>query len=159
MSCCVLSPKHIATLARGIEKLINAPGMKEYGTQDLLRVFRDCRTEGWADENKIYKKLYALNLEVFNSRYDKKKEVIPEIPEDIPDLLPFPRENTNEFHIYRITPKHYQFLKLLECYYYQINEDGFEKNEIRLELKKVIRNLQNFIKDNNEEYDKAKWFI
>ena len=159
MSCCVLSTTHIAILARGIEKLINAPGMKEYGTHNLLRVFGDCRTEGWADEEKIYTKLYKLNLKAYENRYNEKGDDYVPRPFNYPDILPFPKPSKKILHCYEVTAAHYQFLKLLRSYKYQINEDGLEGNEIRKEIEKVIQNLKNYIINNNEEYNKAKWFI
>lgn len=159
MSCTVLSTQHIATIARGIEKIINAPGLNEFKSENLSKVFGDCRTEGWADEEKIYKKLYELNLKAYEERYKEKGDNYIPKPFNYPDILPFPKVSKTTFGIYELTPAHYQFLKLLESYNYQICEDGLKENEVRKELIKVVEKIKKFIINNNEEYDKAKWFI
>lgn len=159
MSCCVLSTTHIAILARGIEKIINAPGLNDFKSENLSKVFEDCRTEGWADEEKIYKKLYELNLKAYESRYKEIGDNYIPKPFNYPDILPFPEVSKTTFHVYEVTPAHYQFLKLLRSYNYQINEYGLEENKVRKELEKVVQKIKNFIIDNSEEYNKAKWFI
>ena len=97
--------------------------MNEFKSENLSKVFGDCRTEGWADEEKIYKKLYELNLKAYESRYKEKGDNYIPKPFNYPDILPFPKVSKTTFGIYELTPAHYQFLKLLESYNYQICED------------------------------------
>ena len=93
MSCMMLSPAHIATVAHGLAYLLNQSEMCQLSAADELRdALGACRYphDFLYDDRRIYPVLYRHNEAAYEGRYkvepDETDEV-PAIPDNVPHLL------------------------------------------------------------------------
>ena len=120
MSCMMLSPAHIATVAHGLAYLLNQSEMCQLSAADELRdALGACRYphDFLYDDRRIYPVLYRHNEAAYEGRYkaepDETDEV-PAMPDNVPHLLH--RLDYNEH--YFLDADFFKFLKLLDCYIY-----------------------------------------
>lgn len=118
MSCMMLSPAHIATVAHGLAYLLNQSEMCQLSAADELRdALGACRYphDFLYDDRRIYPVLYRHNEAAYEGRYkvepDETDEV-PAMPDNVPHLLH--RLDYNEH--YFLDADFFKFLKLLDCY-------------------------------------------
>lgn len=93
MSCMMLSPAHIATVAHGLAYLLNQSEMCQLSAADELRdALGACRYphDFLYDDRRIYPVLYRHNEAAYEGRYkaepDETDEV-PAMPDNVPHLL------------------------------------------------------------------------
>lgn len=93
MSCMMLSPAHIATVAHGLSYLLNQSEMCQLSAADELRdALGACRYphDFLYDDRRIYPVLYRHNEAAYEGRYkvepDETDEV-PAMPDNVPHLL------------------------------------------------------------------------
>lgn len=167
MSCFVMNAERISTLAAFIADMLNFPAEFQLSLPDGIYQFADCGYEddpNFFNEEKIYEKLYRLNLAAYHERYGRE----PNESNDIPDFHPLryaipPRIWTHiQFDgktrgIYAILPEHYAILKTFNCYLYQTNEGICTDCDLRKELKTLRDGLEKFIINNTAEYVIAPW--
>lgn len=93
MSCMMLSPAHIATVAHGLAYLLNQSEMCQLSAADELRdALGACKYphDFLYDDRRIYPVLYRHNEAAYEGRYkvepDETDEV-PAMPDNVPHLL------------------------------------------------------------------------
>ena len=126
MSCMMLSPAHIATVAHGLAYLLNQSEMCQLSAADELRdALGACRYphDFLYDDRRIYPVLYRHNEAAYEGRYkvepDETDEV-PAMPDNVPHLLHRLDYNKHYF----LDADFFKFLKLLDCYIYQCEEQA-----------------------------------
>ncbi len=164
MSCFVMNSEPLAAIANFMKSLLNN-GYNSFGfgvPGSLVDEVKDClKLSGGSlsyDAESIYRKLYAVNVNAFNARYQGHEE-----PEDTksPDI----EIDAHVIHCktsYRnygwvIKPWHYKMAKLLDCWLYQTDEADVSKDAFRLAVCDLRDMLYSFIVSNSEEYKKAGW--
>lgn len=158
MSCMIMNPEPLAAIANATETLLNC-GYEYFGfgaTYQMHDAFRDCQTCGFYSAEKIYKKLYAVNVVAYNGRYNDH-----ETPDD--DTAPTidgsrykvhqPPEYAEHHHAVR--PWHYRLAKLLDFWLYQTGEYATWKDPTRAAMFDFQKALFEFIVQRSSEYDNA----
>ena len=109
MSCMMLSPAHIATVAHGLSYLLNQSEMCQLSAADELRdALGACRYphDFLYDDRRIYPVLYRHNEAAYEGRYkaepDETDEV-PAMPDNVPHLLH--RLDYNEHYFLDLQPQ------------------------------------------------------
>ena len=92
----------------------------------------------------VIKKLYSLNAEAVNYRYEKNH------PKTIPS------KTLNTICVFEKVSL-YQFLKSLHCLHYQILEGEVPKTKTYKRLSKLIDGLESYIISSLSQYKKAVW--
>lgn len=165
MSCFVMKPERIATLAAYIAYVLNRNEFTLY-PEDGLYQFADCTLPDettFFDEEKIYRKMYLFNVEAYRERYPDEPNENPDfVPEFRPDRAAVPpkiwhRGDSRKIGYWTITPEHYALFKSLECYLYQTAEGKCLDSDFRKELKFLRDDLQSFIVFNTPEFVLAEW--
>ena len=93
MSCMMLSPAHIATVAHGLAYLLNQSEMCQLSAADELRdALGACRYphDFLYDDRRIYPVLYRHNEAAYEGRYKAKPDEtdeVPAMPDNVPHLL------------------------------------------------------------------------
>ena len=132
MSCFVMNAERISTLAAFIADMLNFPHEFQLSLPaGIYHQFADCGYEddpNLFNEEKIYEKLYRLNLAAYHERYGRE----PNESDEIPDFHPL---NGNTQGIYTI-------LKIFDCYLYQTNEGICADCDLRKELKTLRDGLK-----------------
>ena len=159
MSVLMMNDKGLEVLAETISKILNM-GFNYFGffpPKNLAKVLDDCRTgRNFYSSEKILERLYKLNSRAYSERY---KNISPyaalgEVPK--PDFsgadITEHREYSN-YHVI-IRPWHYQILKLLDCFTYQVDD---VKDELIPELNSLANILAGFIARNCDEYENIPW--
>lgn len=162
MSCMMSSPALLSALARTVEYIGN--GRYDTTGMDLPRslsfALADC-VDVYGDlvGDKIYTKLYALNVAAYNGRYSDWNA-----SEDAPDrpagkrLLPVCVEYEGGFGGHFIVePIHYDLARCLDFYIYQCSEDATYKSDLLQGMKELAHTVKNFIASNSAEYKKGEW--
>lgn len=157
MSCFIMNAETIGTLAASLEKVLNM-GFNFFGFEapgSLFNALRDCENpRGFFDEKKIYAALYELNSRAYCARY--KEESADDLPK-----VDFNRCNIvkrAEYNNHLIVAKwHYQLLKILDCFIYQVSEDVTRSHALTLALKDMRLVLMAFIIHNNDIYANLPW--
>lgn len=128
MSCMMLSPAHIATVAHGLAYLLNQSEMCQLSAAgELYDALSDCKYphDFLYDDRKIYPVLYRHNELAYEGRYkvepDETDEV-PAMPDNVPHLLHHLSYNEHYF----LDADFFKFLKLLDCFIYQCEEQATE---------------------------------
>ena len=154
MSCWMLSEKRIAQLSSFLTTLYNA-GFNYFGfdmPDDLREELTDCRdVYGFADDYKVFVKLYNFNKAAYEGRYPHDDEI-----DSAPDKMP----EYEQIHKYRtgdILQWHYDILKLLNCFVYQCCEDATYNTPLYRALDKFSDRLASYIVASMPEYKTAVW--
>ena len=136
MSCMMLSPAHIATVAHGLAYLLNQSEMCQLSAADELRdALGACRYphDFLYDDRRIYPVLYRHNEAAYEGRYKAKPDEtdeVPAMPDNVPHLLH--RLDYNEH--YFLDADFFKFLKLLDCYIYQCEEQATADTNLQKRL-------------------------
>lgn len=160
MSCFVMHPDAIATVAEGLERVLNM-GFNVFGMEAPEALREALTAAGCADRydffsaEKIYKALYTLNACAYAERYrEGLDDYIPAYPAKVKSLLPLPVWDNGR---YIVPAEYYHYTKLLECLIYQCNEGHAAKTELYKGLEAFARHLWAFIVHNSAEYKSFTW--
>lgn len=159
MSCMMLSPAHIATVAHGLAYLLNQSEMCQFSAAgELYDALIDCKCTHDFDDHKIYNVLYRHNELAFNGCYkvdpDEPDEV-PAMPDNVPHLL----HNLSYNEYCFLDSDFFKFLKLLNCFIYQCNEQATADTDLQKALVKTSIRLYAFDAHQNAAYNAAPWCI
>ena len=163
MSCFICDSKTISAITDLICKIADGYADSDLtvvsGNYHLIKAVSDCRDRHGYSEEAIYKKLYAENYKAFAGRYkDHQIDVI--IPEYKPySIIKQPEYDfVEKFGSYRvIKPWHFQMLKYLDCYLYQVDEDSTHNDELVSGIQELRNDFANTILRNIPEYITAEW--
>lgn len=160
MSCFIMQAEGLAALAEFTADLLNY-GFNHYGFEapdELSKALPGCRDPYcFFDPQKIYERLYALNVAAYTGRYRRETngegrrldgEQAPQI-----ETGNYCIQDTSGGH--KLAPWHFRLAKLLHCYNYQVAEDATINHPLTVALKKLERNLNSFIVTKSPEYDEA----
>lgn len=161
MSCFIMHPDAIATVAEGLEKVLNM-GYNVFGieapetlTEALAGSCLCTDKYGFFHVEKIYKALYTLNAAAYAERYrEGLDDFIPAYPEKVKSLLPRPEWAAGR---YIVQPEFYHYTQLLECLIYQCDEGSAAKTQLYKGLEEFKRRLWAFIIHNSAEYKSFTW--
>ena len=154
MSCFVMDARATAALALTVEEVLNM-GFNYFGFDAppaLFEALEDCKDPaGFYQAKPIFARLYALNIRAYAGRYHEEADTTP------PDvdftglkISQPPEANT-------VKPWHYRWLKLVDCYIYQVEEDATARDPLALAMQDLSRVLSRFIATNSDEYAAAPW--
>ena len=165
MSCNVMSEVKIFQLSNFIGFCFNSSfnGYNYLGFKVNTRykyVFNDCKNTGCGPYSPalIANKLYKLNEVAYNSRY---KDNEPAAGLDVSDLdisdftIHKPRKFSNGYDIAQAW--HFELLKIIQCYIYQVSEDLTRDDDIVNFLKDLEYTLLCFIVTSDDRYKKVSW--
>lgn len=160
MSCFIMDVNAVATVAEGLEKVLNS-GFNVFGFEapQTLRealTAADCADQyGYFDAAKIYKALYTLNACAYVERYrEGLDDFIPAYPSRVRDLLPHPVWGEGRW----IVPaEYYHYIKLVECLTYQCNEGKTAKTALYKGLREFEGRLCYYLVQNTAEWKAAPW--
>lgn len=162
-----MKTESLSTLAAFIADMLNFPHEFQLSLPDGIYQFADCDYEddpNLFNEEKIYEKLYRLNLAAYHERYGREPNESNEIPDFHPLRYAIPPRIWTHIQfdgktrgVHAILPEHYAILKTFNCYLYQTNEGSCTDCDLRKELKTLRDGLVNFIINNTAEYVIAPW--
>lgn len=166
MSCFVMSPESICTLACTLERTLNTSVVSpvctistnavrdcEYSGVSILRAFSDCMCGSRYDARKLAEALWRINALAFAGRYDD-----PEVG-DCPDFQEYGRglfqpcecdENGALSWVYR-------FANLIDCWLYQTDEDATRSDPKRAALEAFSDALKRGIVQYDPRYNSQRW--
>lgn len=166
MSCFIVDPKTIGYISNYIADNMNGGfnrtnlffNIPNEHLEEVQKFIDDVTKNGIARENLIYKKLYLLNWQAFNTRYEYRH------PEELDKCSELMQEFKKYDTILHTAPTgkvenwHYQMLKSIECYLYQCSEGAeLEKSGIYQYVLAMKRALTEYIVSHSPEYKAAKW--
>ena len=161
MSCMMLTDESLAILSMACAKITTYPEQYQifppYSLQNALHGLPSNNTEARAQ--KIFDRLYLLNLSAYAERY--RENFVPIVPDinlnTYYDILPRyeynPKTKTGTVH-----PIHYRLYKIIQCFLYQV-DDGKEArtDPLVLGLQDLERYIANYIISNTTAYNTAPW--
>ena len=159
MSVIMSSPELISTLADYLETLSIASyefnGFE--APSDLRTALKDCHSETYhrdMDSEKIYSKLYNLNMYAYCRRYNSPLQMAPAKPTVKRLIGPMEYDGSRRI----IKPEHYKILKILAFYNYQVEDYGAEfDSPLVTALTRLENVLCHLIVESSEEYAEYKW--
>lgn len=143
MSCMMLSPAHIATVAHGLSYLLNQSEMCQLSAADELRdALGACRYphDFLYDDRRIYPVLYRHNEAAYEGRYKAEPDETDEVPA-MPDNVPHLLHRLDYNKHYFLDADFFKFLKLLDCYIYQCEEQATADTNLQKALVKTSNHL------------------
>ena len=162
MSCFVMSPDSLGSIAKSLCAVLNG-SYNAYGftaPESLCKALEDCNVSGLYDDQKVYERLYCLNVTAFTGRYAHhgEEELAAEydcwtMPKTAQNLLTIPEYRG----IFNFAPNHWKLLKSLDCLNYQTAEDRTVSDPLRLALVETANALAGALARNRMEYDAAAW--
>lgn len=162
MSCFVMSPDSLGSIAKSLCAVLNG-SYNAYGftaPESLCKALEYCNVSGLYDDQKVYERLYRLNVTAFTGRYAHhgEEELAAEydcwtMPKTAQNLLTIPEYRG----IFNFAPNHWKLLKSLDCLNYQTAEDRTMSDPLRLALVKTANALAGALARNRMEYDAATW--
>lgn len=165
MSCYVLNEVKIFNLANFISFCFNSSfnGFNYLGFEVNTRykyIFNDCMNDGYGPYSPalIANKLYKLNEVAYNLRYKNNE---PAAGLDISDLdisdftIHKPRKFSNGYDIAQVW--HFELLKIIQSYIYQVSEDLTRDNDIVKFLKDLEYTLLCFIVTSDDRFKNISW--
>lgn len=160
MSCFIVDPKTVAAIANYIAAQINGGFNCTHLAVDIPHEFIESVSDkyNFAKPEFIFKKLYRLNWEAFNTRYEGRyPENLDQCSADMRKFAEYDAPLTGMFE-HKIEAQHWQMLKSMECFLYQCAESAEIENSVEY---KTVRNMKNALKDrivhNMAEYEAAEW--
>lgn len=160
MSCFIMSPAPLATLADYLEAQLNM-GYDFFGMEapaELRRALDVCADHaGFMDGHEIFGQLYSLNFRAYSGRYGHENEPA-EIPH-IPDYRPVRGYSRPEYsaHSFHVAPWHYEMSKRIDCFIYQCSEDVNRDSELLAGMIALQQVLRAFIVQHIPEYLAHPW--
>lgn len=164
MSCFIMRPESIRTLANTLESVFNAAAFVPEHTittaavceTTLCNAFADCIRCQCYDGEMIAAALYRLNTQAYGTRY--KESVDSELPPEVAGTARslFDRAVFVD-HMERPREWHYHLASLLDCWLYQTGEDATRKDEKRIALEEFNRSLKCMIVSHSEQYGRHRW--
>ena len=160
MSCFVMNCDALATIAEGLERVLNL-GFNVYGMETPEPLREALTAAGCADRYdvfdaaKIYKALYTLNACAYAERYQEGlDDYIPEYPAKVKSLLSRPVWDSGR---YIVPAEYYHYIKLLECLIYQCMEGSAMKTQLFKGLRDFEGLLFSYLVHNTAEWKAAPW--
>lgn len=164
MSCLVMRPESIRTLANTLDSVFNAAAFVPEHTittaavcgTTLCNAFADCIRCQCYDGEMIAAALYRLNAQAYGTRY--KEPTDAELPPYVAGTARslFDRPVIKDY-AERPQDWHYHLASLLDCWLYQTDEDATRKDAKRVALEEFTRNLKCQIVTHSEQYNKTRW--
>ena len=153
MSSYMVYNKSISQIADLVASVLNAGynSTALSASDKLYEAFNDCYITGFANREKVFEKLYNLNLSAVNSRYCEADSAI----DTYTDCQLWTKPNY-KFH-WICEANHYQMLKTLQCFIYQCSEDINRNNPILAGLEQLEQSIKNLIISSLDLYNEAKW--
>ena len=155
MSCIVMKCESLAALANAVETRLNC-GYNYWGFEapdSLYQELSDCRSVRLYCAERIYRKLYALNVRAYNGRYKDHEEPVDE---DAPiiDGSGYVVHHGPEYreHGFAVRPWHYHLASLLDFWLYHTLEDATRNDPLRLAMQDFRDSLYGFIVRNSPPY-------
>ena len=182
MSCLIQEAKNTAAIADFIDTLLDIGGgghsYEVYGIEcpsELHDIFKDCKETGgfghYADQ--IYAKLRRMNYLAYEGRYSKEEGYIssdnfldfePYKPNQLAkhgEYLFYEVEGDDKYTRYinrfKVEKWHYQILRYLHFYLYQISEDGVYGTDFFKAIEVLKQTLESFIVRNQPDYAELAW--
>jgi len=160
MSCFVMNKEPLAALANAVEDRTRC-GYNYWGFEapaSLYEALADCRTSYTYSAEKIYHRLYAVNVQAYNGHYGNHEEPVDEEAPTV-DVSRYIVHRPPEYreHSFAVRPWHYQLAKLLDCWLYQTAEVMTHQDPLRLAIAEFCDNLYSFIVTHSPEYTAARW--
>lgn len=159
MSCFIVNPRTIAKIANYIAVQINSGFNCTHLDVEICKEFKELVCEsGLANPEYVYKKLYLLNWQAYNIRYEGRHS--ENLDQCAFDMRKFAEYDTacNECFESEVNASHFQMLKSIECYLYQCSEsEELENSVIYKTVWKIKNALMCFIVHNSELYNAAMW--
>lgn len=162
MSCFIMEPTSIAQIACAAEALLNM-GYDYFGMEapvSMRDALKDCMDNfGHFDRHLIYDRLFELNVRAYCIRYGDKVDKGSSSWPDFSSLSfsPIHRRFQYKDHHMLIRSWHYHLAKKLDCYVYQVSEDGTRGDPLTLAMEEWACDLMRFIVRNNNIYCSASW--
>lgn len=160
MSCMLLTRETHAALADYIAALLNM-GREFFGmdAQDQLRkALKDC-ADGYQfyDEAKIYKRLYRMNRDAYETRYKGNPLALALIESGMPCYFSSRKFERTEYEGGRlghwiVSPWHYQMFSRLDNYLYHCDEAPVCESELFRALNELRSDFSLFIVRNHADY-------
>ena len=167
MSCFIMRPESIWTLANTLESVLNAAHFSGELTitaaalmgTPCAAAFADCKPspvlEGfYADQ--IADVLWRINSDAYAGRYHDPQQ------EPLPDYVAGTGKSLFECPVYgdhreQPQPWHYHLCRLLDCWLYQTSEDATRKDEKRVALQAFANALKVQLVTHSTEYNAFRW--
>ena len=151
MSCFIVSNENLSILSDFIYAQNNY-GFNYTGLtapDSLQRIFYNYKKNRTMNEKEIFETLYKQNLIAYDSRYGKEpiQDILPDAYKDSKTVKPRNISKDWYFVVY----------KKLQCYLYQLAEDGTIDSEIYKCLTDVKNRIASAIISDTEEYKKIEW--
>lgn len=164
MSCFIMNDSALSALADFIGCLLNH-GYNYFGfcAPDLLHIeLKDCYERGFYREEKIYNRLYALNVSAYRGRYPEETvEYMPDYKETIKYKQavygPMNPDDERSGYTAQAQPWHFEMLKRLDCFLYQCAEDATLNTDLYKALKALQVELMRFICQHSTAYTAHEW--
>ena len=166
MSCMIATKETVSKVSYYIAMLLNQ-GFNSFGfcaDEKVFEAFKDCRNCGRYDEDMIYYSLYSLNHKAYAGRYRLpiKEDYTKDIPENpclrYWDVLDRKVASFGDCYNHEVTQEwHYAALKGVQFVEYQLSEDATDKEEKKIALEILAKQLAVFIACHTPEYHNVKW--
>ena len=160
MSCMVMRLEPLAALANAVEVRLNCD-YNYWGFEapdSLYRELSDCKTSCTYFAERIYQKLYAVNIHAYNGRYAGHEEpVSEEAPAIAGSKYTIHRPPEYREHNFAVRPWHYQLAMLLDFWLYQTAEDATYADPLRLAMREFRDSLYAFIVTNSPQSVDVQW--
>ena len=105
---------------------------------------------------EMYRLLYQMNLDAYFARYGEKEE-IPEMPEGKFIARMESATNKDGYYYSKVTEKHFQIYKTLQCYLYQCSEGNVPDRKLYKGIAELVKVTAIMLVGGTEEYNNAKW--
>lgn len=160
MSCVVMKCELLAALANAVEARLNC-NYNFWGFEaphSLYTALDDCRTVPLYAAEKIYRKLYVLNVQAYNERYKSRKEPLSEeIPVVVVSAYTVHHKPEYRNHGFAVRPWHYHLALLLNSWLYHTLEGAVKDHPLRLAMRDFRDCLYGFIVQNSPPYTAVRW--
>lgn len=166
MSCFVMKPESIKTIACTMEDIFNDFnvffGAFDFAFSKIKEANNDIFKMKYGvyvlNKNELYNALMKLNLKAYNGRYWRW------CGEEYPLFSEVDSGSIHEcFEVcdnrYVVGEWLYHLAKLLDCYLYQTAEDGTDKDDFRLALVEFNKAVKEYIVVHSTTYNKFEWGV
>lgn len=165
MSCFIMDDSALSALADFIGCLLdNGYNYFSFFSPTTLHIaLDDCYDGGGLYRaEKIYNRLYALNVAAYRGRYPEETvDYFPDYKENIkykPTVYgPMNPEDGRSGYAAQVQPWHFEMLKRLDCFLYQCAEDATYKTDLYKALKELQVELMRFICQHSTAYTAHEW--
>ena len=164
MSCFIMNDSALSALADFIGCLLNhGYNYFSFPAPAILHIeLNDCNEHGSYQEEKIYNRLYSLNVAAYRGRYPEETvDYWPDYKENIkykPTTYgPMNPDDERSGYTAQVQPWHFEMLNRLDCFLYQCAEDATYNTDLYKALKALQVELMRFICQHSTPYTAHKW--